>query len=102
MKRIRDIKIDGNFYVGSTVTITVFLDYSVGSGDTVKIKIEDPSMFTKLSLTDMTEITTTVFQYEYQNSSTDEEGIYTITIETSFNGKTLIQQDSFVLEELAS
>jgi sRNA-binding carbon storage regulator CsrA len=102
MKRIREIKFDGNFFIGSTITVTVLLDTDVVSGDTVKIKIEDPSMITKVALTNMTEITDNVFKYEYQNASTDEDGIYTVTIETSLSGKTLKEQSSFELEELAS
>jgi hypothetical protein len=102
MKLIRDIKIQGNLYLGSTVSITVVLDEDVVSGDIVKIKIEDPALTVKVNLVSMTELTNNVFQYLYQSASTDIDGEYIITIEATLSSKIVIDQKLFELVELAT
>jgi hypothetical protein len=102
MKLIRDIIIEGNLYLGSTVTVTVVLDEDVESGDTVKITIEDPASTTKVDSVSMTSLTDSVFQYLYQSTSTDNSGDYIITIEATLNSKVIIDQRTFELVELST
>jgi len=100
MKKIRQIRIDGNLVLGSTVIITVILDYNTVVGDTVKISLEDPSDNVKVNNADMTQLSDNVYQYFYQSSITaDDEGVWVATIKTTSGGNTIYEAKDFELIE---
>jgi hypothetical protein len=82
--------------VGTAVKIQTVLD--VANPDTVTIEIEDPSEAVKVNYVAMTKVTPTVYQYIWQGSSTDDDGIYKVTIKATYGSYTSIELSYFKLE----
>lgn len=99
MKRIRELKIDGNFYMGSTIIITAILDYTIISGDAVTISIEDPSDTLKVDNVAMTSLTTNIYQYLYQTAMTDDDGEWTFTVKATSGGKIIYDSKTIEIME---
>lgn len=97
MRKLRTLKIEGNFILGGVTTITAFFDYDLESGDTVKITIEDPLDTTKVDEVAMTELTDNIYQYIYQSASADEDGDYLITVEAESGSYDIVYQKTFNL-----
>ena len=99
MKKIRNILIDGNFVVGSSITITVLLGYDTSGNDAITITIEDPTDTVKVDWASMTKLSDSVFQYIYQNATTNEDGIYWVTIKATSGSNTIYEQKYFELSD---
>lgn len=99
MKKIREIKIEGNLILGSTVIITVIFDYEPGGSDTVKISIEDPSDTLKIDAVDMTKLTNNVYRYFYQSSINDDDGVWVATVKATSGTSVIYESCIFELVE---
>lgn len=100
MKKIKVIKVDGNLVLGSTIVITAVLEYDTTDSDTVKISIEDPNDTLKINEASMTKLSSTVYQYLYQSSITnDDDGVWTATIKASSGSSIIYDSKTFEVAE---
>jgi len=92
-------QIEGNFWLGSCIRISVVLNVDLESGDTAKITIEDPSDIEKVTQATMTEEAPKVYSYVYQSDEDDNDGIYTVTVEITKGDYTAVEQWTFELKD---
>ena len=86
------------FTLGTAVKITTKL--SVSNPSSVKITVEDPTEAVKTNLVDMTQDTPNTYHYVYQSATTDEDGLYIVTIRAVYGAYTALSQTKFELIDL--
>jgi hypothetical protein len=80
------------FYLGTAVEITTI--FSVATLTTATITILDPSLVVKINSANMTKQVDKVYQYIYQSTSTDIDGVYVIQITATSGGYTTYFEDN--------
>lgn len=93
-----DIKVEGNMWLGGLIKITAIFN---DSPDSVTITIEDDSGTDKIDAVAMTQATgaNRVYEYIYQSSESDNDGLYEIYIRGIKDSNTSFSVSKFILED---
>lgn len=95
MKTIRAIKILGEPYLGSTITIQAVFDETPTS---VSIRIRDPWAVIRVDDVAMTgDSGGLYYNYDYQNTDVNNYGTYLAIIKATFGAKTIYKPRKFKL-----
>lgn len=94
--KLRDIKIEGNLWLGSTIKITAVFNEAP---DSVNITIEDSAGIDKVDRISMTQVSEAnkVWEYTYQSNENDNDGDYEFYIRATKGSNTSLETGKFTL-----